>query len=679
MDERRKHPRLESDARVLWSVVGKHDLQIDRLRDVSQGGALVATESIALVGQEVRFDLLDDDGERFASGLGKITRVDSRGMGIAFLALGIDAVLLATLTRERRGKVGPPALPGVVGGPPPMPVERVTEPPTSGEIEPQIEPLAVRRTGIIIGIDLGTTNTCAAYVVDGRPKIIPGRTGTSTIPSMITFDPDGTFHIGQRAADRQILYPTRTVYGSKRLVGRTWRPEIAAELQKHFAYPLAEAEGQRFGVRIDDKVVSMDTIAARVLREVRSTAEAQLGVPVEAAVITVPAYFTEVQRDAVRRAASEAKLVVHRIVNEPTAAAVAYGHKQGQARARVAVWDFGGGTFDFSVVDVTSGKIEVMATGGDNFVGGSDFDDLLASHVLGEFQRAHGIEVDPTPQQIARLREAAEIAKRALSVETECTVALPELTREPVRDLLVVVTRDQFDALTASLIERTVAIATEVMSSSSLSATDIDDVLLVGGTTRIPAVQHAVAELFKRRPSKRINPDEAVAHGAALLADEIGSADGPALLDILPMSVGHGTADHRFTPIVARYARLPTYREVKLAADLLGTVTLHLFQGESVDVSKNEYLSTAIVEEPSLRDGGRVVLRLSFDEHCVMSIEARHGGTGRALPVKMDRSRPVEDILRELGHYEGPAEVTWKLPESRIGKALGRLFKMFKG
>jgi molecular chaperone DnaK (HSP70) len=145
------------------------------------------------------------------------------------------------------------------------------------------------------------------------------------------------------------------------------------------------------------------------------------------------------------------------------------------------------------------------------------------------------------------------------------------------------------------------------------------------------------------------------------------------------MSVGHGTSDHRFSPIVARYARLPTYREVKLAADLLGSVNLHLFQGESLDVSKNEYLSTAIVEEPSLRDGGRVVLRLSFDEHCVMSIEARHGGTGRALPVKMDRSRPVEDILRELGHYEGPAEVTWKLPESRIGKALGRLFKMFKG
>ena len=232
--------------------------------------------------------------------------------------------------------------------------------------------------GKVIGIDLGTTNTCASYVEDGRPKIIPGRTGSNTIPSMITFDPDGSFHVGQRAADRHILYPLRTVYGSKRLVGRTYRAELAADLQEHFAYPLAEAEGQRFGARIDDAVISMDMIASRILEEVASTAEAHLGVHVEAAVITVPAYFSEVQREAVRRAAAEAKIVVHRIVNEPTAAAVAYGHKQTK-KARVAVWDFGGGTFDFSVVDLSEGQLEVLAAGGDNFVGGSDFDDRIAS------------------------------------------------------------------------------------------------------------------------------------------------------------------------------------------------------------------------------------------------------------------------------------------------------------
>ena len=542
---------------------------------------------------------------------------------------------------------------------------------------PQVEPLPVRRTGVIIGIDLGTTNTCAGYVVDGRPVIIPGRTGTSTIPSMITFDPDGTSYVGQRAADRQILYPLRTVYGSKRLLGRTYRPELAAELQKHFAYPLAEAEGQRFGARIDDRIISMDTIAARVLEEVRSTAEEHLKTKVEAAVITVPAYFSEVQREAVRRAARDAKLVVHRIVNEPTAAAVAYGHKEGQDRARVAVWDFGGGTFDFSIVDVTDGQLEVLATGGDNFVGGSDFDDLLASLVLTEFQKAEKIDFDPDPQQIARLREAAEVAKRALSAQTECVIELPELTRDPKRNLRVEITRDQLDVLTRPLIDRTIAIAVEVMGSVALTAKDVDDVLLVGGTTRIPAVQRAVAELFGRRPSKRINPDEAVAHGAALLADEIGSSEAATLLDILPMSVGHGVPGLRFVPIVSRYTRLPAQREVRLKADILGAVTLHLFQGELQDVSRNEYLSTATVEDPSLRDGGRVILRLSFDEHCVMAVDAREARTGRALPIRLDRSRSVEDILRELGKYVGPEIETWQLPESRLGKVLGKLFKLF--
>jgi molecular chaperone DnaK len=696
--DRRIHPRLRASARILWSVVGEHDIQIDRLRDVSASGALVATESLAWAGAEIRFDLLDDLGERFASGLAKVAWVDpARGMGISFLALGIDPGLIAALaSSSQEPRPGPPALPGKVGGPPPLPGEhlvaaRVAKHEVAIEVDadvddlaPQIEPLAVRRTGIIIGIDLGTTNTCASYVVDGQPKIIPGRTGSNTIPSMITFDPDGTYYVGQRAADRQILYPLRTVYGSKRLVGRTYRAELAADLQQHFAYPLAEAEEQRFGARIGDRVISMDTIAARILEEVRSTAEAHLGVPVEAAVITVPAYFSEVQREAVRRAAREAKLVVHRIVNEPTAAAVAYGHKQSQ-RARVAVWDFGGGTFDFSVVDLSAGQLEVLATGGDNFVGGSDFDDLVASYLLVEFQREHGIDLDPDSQQIARLREAAEVAKRALSVQTEYTVELPEFTRAPKRALRVEITRQGFDELTSTLVSRTVAIAMEVMAARSLAPEHIDDVLLVGGSTRIPAVQKAVADLFKRRPSKRINPDEAVSLGAALLADQIGSSDTPVLLDILPMSVGHALSSRRFLPIVARNTRLPMHAEVTLDADLLGSVSMPIFQGESADVTRNEYLCSAIVEDRSLQDNGRVTLRMSFDEHCVMSVDARDARTGRALATRLDRKRSLQEILKELGQSTSsvaakPLAVErdpWHLPESRLGKVLGKLFNIF--
>ncbi|MDB4994331.1 MAG: hypothetical protein JWM74_1763 [Myxococcaceae bacterium] len=684
-DERRVHARLASSCRILWSVAGRDDLQIDRFRDVSASGALVATESLARVGEEIRFDLLDEAGEKFATGLARVAWVNpAKGMGIAFLALGVDATVAASLAAPVRtmppGRIkGPPALPGVVGGPPPMPVmDGAAEAVDDDDLAPQIEPLAVRRTGVIIGIDLGTTNTCASYVVDGRPQIIPGRTGTNTIPSMITFDPDGSFHVGQRAADRQILQPLRTVYGSKRLLGRTFHAELAAELQSHFAYPLGEAEDQRFGARIDGTVISMDAIAARILEEVRSTAELHLGVPVEAAVITVPAYFTDVQREAVRRAAREAKLVVHRIVNEPTAAAVAYGHKLGQESARVAVWDFGGGTFDFSVVDVSDGRVEVVTTGGDNFVGGADFDDLIASYLLAEFEAVERIDVEPDPQQIARLREAAELAKRALSVETEYLVELVELTRDPKRTLRVELTRAKFEELTRALVTRTIDIAREVMTAGLIVPMEIDDVLLVGGSTRIPAVQRAVAELFGRRPSKRINPDEAVALGAALLADEIGAPDAPTLLDILPMSVGRGVAGLEFVPIVARNSRLPTHREITVEANVLGVATVPIFQGESPDVRRNEYLFSAVVADACLQEEGAVTLRLSFDEHCVMAIEACDARTGRALPTRLDRTRPLAELLEELGQYVGPANGNaWQLPASRLGVVLGKQFELF--
>lgn len=692
MKERRSTPRMRSLVRILWSVGGTSDVQIDRLGDISDTGARVVTEAVARIGDELRFELLDDTGEKLATGLATVAWMDPtrRSMGISFLALGIDRELVRSLVAPAAKK--PPPIPGAKpGGPPPLPGEHLTLPDlgvkevhlapvttAADEPPPEIEPLRVKQTGIIIGIDLGTTNTCASYVVDGKPQIIPGRTGTNTIPSMITFEPDGSWHVGQRAADRQILYPLRTVYGSKRLIGRTYRHDVAAEFQKHFAYPLGEADGQRFGIRLQTGTVSMDTIAARVLEEVRSTAEAYLGTKVESAVITVPAYFSEVQREAVRRAAAEAKLVVHRIVNEPTAAAVAYGHKQPGKKSRVAVWDFGGGTFDFSLVNIRDEELEVLATGGDNFVGGSDFDDLVASHLLSEFQRAENLDVDPTPQQIARVRSAAELAKRALSVETEYLVELPEFTRDPARTLRVEITRSQFEEMTRSLIERTVTIANEVMAQSGVSPTvDVDDVILVGGTTRIPGVQKAVADLFQRRPSKRINPDEAVALGAALLAGEIGSGQGPTLLDILPMSVGYGAAGLRFMPMVAKNSRLPTHREVTLDADFLGSVSMPIFQGESTDVSKNEYLCSAVVEDRSLQDKGKVTFRVSFDEHCVMAVDAKNARTGRPLATKLERTRPLEEILRDLGKFDGPVEPVWQMPTSRLGNVLGKLFKLF--
>lgn len=663
-EERRRAQRLASSARVLWKLEGDDFLQLDRVRDVSDTGAFVLTDAIAEPGAIIAFELRDDAAQTIAKGAARVARVDpAEGMGIAFLDVQVDA-------RRVSASMPPPA----------PPQRRPAERGPRAKAGAKLEPLALPELDpLIIGIDLGTTNTCASYFSDGRPQIIPGRTGGNTIPSTINFGTDGRVHVGQRASDRQILYPDRTVYGSKRLIGRTYTKRLAAALQTHFAYPLAEAEGQRFGVDLGHEVVSMDAIAARVLREVRTTAEDFLGREVRAAVITVPAYFSEVQREAIRRAAAIAELTVHRLVNEPTAAAVAYGHARGE-EARIAVWDFGGGTFDFSVVDIRQERYEVVATGGDNFVGGGDFDDELASLILERFITVEGLaELEPSPQQIARLRESAELCKRALSVRTEYDVRLPDFTREPQRDLAVSVTRADFDELTEPLVDRTLAVARGVMLSADILPTEIDDVVLVGGTTRIPAVQRAVAELFQRRPSKRINPDEAVALGAALLANEIVSDDAPTLLDLLPMTVGRATDGGRFEAIVKRNARLPFEEVLGVRADESGRVEVPLFQGEAAEASRNEYLCTVVLEHDLLRGGGRARIRLAFDEHCVMAVDATAERNGQPLEVTLERERPLAEVLRALG---APASVApsgeWSLPETRIGRLFGKLFGIFK-
>ncbi|MBN2195333.1 MAG: Hsp70 family protein [Polyangiaceae bacterium] len=643
--------------------------QLGTVRELTGSAMFIVTRSPLEVGTVVRFELRNSAGALVASGVARVLITDEAGVGLSLLSFGIDQDLVARLNRP---VPAPPPLPldpakAARVQVPPFPVRRApvpreeppsipVPPPTKVEVsyvgdgedmvDMQVEQLVFSQEGVIIGIDLGTTNTVVAHVKDGRATIIPSRTGAAATPSMITFDPSGRYFVGQRAVDRQVMYPERTVYGSKRLMGRTYRLDVAQELQTHFAFPLGEADGQRFGVRLRERVVSMDTIAARILDEVRAAAEEHLGQRVGAAVITVPAYFSEVQREAVRRAAGEANLVVHRIVNEPTAAAVAYGSKLDHP-VKLAVWDFGGGTFDCSVVSVEDDAVQVLATGGDNFLGGSDFDDLVAGHLLAEFQQRESLVFDPTLQQIARLRQAAENAKKILSVEETASIEVIELTKEPRRDLRTTMSRDQFSMLIEDLVARAVHIAREVVANAGLAPGDIDDVVLVGGSSRVVAVQEAAGRLFGKRPSKRINADEAVALGAAQLGAEIGA--GIALRDILPMSIGRGVPGPLLEVIVPRYSRLPSTTELLVDADLLGSVSVPLFQGEAAALKENEYLCTVVVEDRSLWDGGRVKLCLSFDEHCVMTVEARDAKTARPLPVTLDRSRQLLEVLRELG------------------------------
>ncbi|MBX3249112.1 MAG: Hsp70 family protein [Myxococcales bacterium] len=661
MSERRRHPRLPTTARVWWAPIDEDAVQLDRIRDISASGAWIETESLAHRGSLLDVTLVTDDEVELASGTARVIWSDPiRGLGIEFVDLSISPAKVAN--------AAPPPVPGAARQVPPMPVRPRSEGPA-----PLVEVLSAPTKGVVIGLDLGTTNTCASVVRDGRPVIIPGRSGTTTIPSMVYFDAEGQAHVGQRAAARHVLEPTRTVYGSKRLLGRTYRERLARELQAHFAYPLGEAEDQHFGVRIDDFVIGMDVIATKVLQEVVASASEFLGEPVEGAVITVPAYFNEAQREAVRRAGAAAGITVHRLVSEPTAAAVAYGHRR-DTKARVAVWDFGGGTFDISIVEIDREEYTVIATGGDNFLGGNDLDDQLASYLWETFVRdARMPSFDPTPQQVARLREAAEHAKRTLSVEREHWVHLRDMTEEPRRDLHVLVTRQELEQLIRPWLERSVALARDVLRLAGLTTSDVDDVLLVGGSTRVPAVHAAVAELFGRPPSRRINPDEAVAIGAALLAGELGHADGPALRDVLPMTIFHASGAARYEPLVRRNTRVPIEVRRDLRCDDLGVAQLPLFQGDSGEPASDEYLGTVVVTTPTPDEP--VAVTLAFDGHGVMTIEARSRASGRGLSVDLDRARPWGQVLAELGLEDVVPSPAARAPASKVGAFFGRLFR----
>ena len=533
-----------------------------------------------------------------------------------------------------------------------------------------------KAVGVAIGIDLGTSNTCASAVIGDRPQVIPTRWGTNTIPSILAFI-DGKPMVGHAAAKRLIMNPEQTIYGSKRLIGRTYTAQLHDEYQPYFAYPLAATDDQQFGAALPERVVSFEEVGQRLLAEVREVAEQHMGQTIGSAVVTVPAYFGETQREAVRRAARAAGLVVGRIVNEPTAAAVAYGYNR-RDDATLVVFDLGGGTFDVSVLQVKEQRFEVLATGGDAFLGGIDIDDVLANYLLEEFLRVERIDLDPNPQQLARLREAAEECKRGLSMQHRFGVYLPHFATvdgKP-RHLQVPVEQSTLTELTKEICDRLIDITGDVLADIGLTPRDVDDVLLVGGATRLPQVQDRVEDFFGRRPSKRINPDEAVALGAALLADKGGLVE---LIDVLPISIGYPGSGRRFIRLIARNTTVPTTRVfvVPTTEDDQLELTMPLFQGERADVAENEYLGTVRVTNiPPGPKGSDIELTLALDAQCMLAIRALHADTGIPLDVLIDREQSSDELIASLGPYEGPQQAPErKRPES----ALGRFFKKVRG
>ncbi len=524
----------------------------------------------------------------------------------------------------------------------------------------------------IIGIDLGTTNSCVAVLDDkGQPKTLSAADGERTTPSWVTWSPQGQVTVGTRARRQAVTNASSTVYGVKRLIGRKVNAEDVSWFARLAPFRIVAAPNGDAWVRIHGQPISPQEVAAHILRQVRAVAEEALGEPVTRAVVTVPAYFDDAQRQATRDAGMIAGIDIIRLLNEPTAAALAYGaHRVREGRRMIAVFDLGGGTFDISLMSVDNGIFEVLATGGDSALGGEDWDRRILEKLVDEIFDQYRVDLTAIPMAMSRLRESAENAKKQLSTEPETTMSLPFLANDqhgtPI-NYERVLTRDQLESWTQDLIDRLAAPCRRALADAKMVAADFEEVLLVGGMTRWPAVQDTVYQTFGKRPSKGANPDEVVALGAAAYAGILaGESDDAALLDVTPHDIGIRVGDSGFATVLPRNSMLPV-RARRLFATTTENqkfVSIELYQGESTDVSKNRKLGQVTLDDlpPGPPGSVRVELVMTVDVESILSVTAREIKTGRESSVTIRPSgglsqREIVEIItrrRQESSVAGP-------------------------
>jgi molecular chaperone DnaK len=495
----------------------------------------------------------------------------------------------------------------------------------------------------IIGIDLGTTNSCVAVLDDkGQPRILAGADGERIIPSWVSWAASGQVAVGARARRQGVTNAAATVYGAKRLIGRKVNADDVSWFARLAPFRIVAAPNGDAWVRIHGQPISPQEIAAHILRAVRRVAEDALGEPVTRAVVTVPAYFDDAQRQATRDAGQIAGLDVIRILNEPTAAALAYGaHRVSGGRRVIAVFDLGGGTFDISIMSVDNGIFEVLATGGDSALGGEDWDRRVLERLVDELFDQHRVDLTAIPMAMSRLRDACEAAKKSLSVDRETRINLPFLANDERGTAINyerTLTRELFETQTKDLLDRLEPACRRALADAGRAAADIEDVLLVGGMTRWPAVQDVVEQIFRRKPSKGANPDEVVALGAAQYAGILaGESDDAALLDVTPHDLGIKVGDSQFAVVVPRNSMLPVRarRLFATTAENQKFVAIELYQGDSTDVAKNRKLGQVVLDDlPSGPAGStRVELVITVNVESILSVTAREIKTGRAASV----------------------------------------------
>jgi molecular chaperone DnaK len=530
--------------------------------------------------------------------------------------------------------------------------------------------------GKIIGIDLGTTNSCVAVLEGGKTKVIENAEGDRTTPSIVAFTEEGEILVGQSAKRQAVTNPRNTLFAVKRLIGRKFKDEVVQKDISMVPYKIVEADNGDAWVEVNGEKKASPQISAEVLKKMKKTAEDYLGEAVTEAVITVPAYFNDSQRQATKDAGRIAGLNVKRIINEPTAAALAYGMDKTKGDHTIAVYDLGGGTFDISIIEIADvdgeHQFEVLSTNGDTFLGGEDFDLRLIEYLAGEFKKTNTIDLHKDPLALQRLKEAAEKAKIELSSSQQTEVNLPYITADATgpKQLVMKITRAKLESLVEDLVNRTLKPLKTAIDDAGISISDIDDIILVGGQTRMPFVQAKVAEFFGKEPRKDVNPDEAVAVGAALQGAVLsGDVKDVLLLDVTPLTLGIETMGRVATPLIDKNTTIPTKKSqiFSTADDNQTAVTIHVVQGERKQADQNKSLGRFDLADipPAPRGVPQIEVTFDIDANGILNVSAKDKATGKeqSIVIKASSGLSDDEVEKMIADAEANADADRQFEE----------------